>query len=71
MARANDGGCFAELIELVFRLLNKIIEFIVELISKGSRTTIKIINTFFWLYCYVRLLFVIYYGLNEKNVDLF
>ena len=47
MARANDGGCFAALIELVFRLLNKIIEFIVELISKGSRTTIKIINTFF------------------------
>lgn len=45
MARTNDGGCFAALIDLVFNLLNKLIELIVKLVAKGSQTTIKLVNT--------------------------
>lgn len=64
MARRNNGGCIGALIMLLFWILNKLIEFIVESLEDKSPNVIRKVNTFL-LIVFVLEIIICAYVLSE------
>lgn len=64
MARRNNGGCIGALIMLLFWILNKLIECIVESLEDKSPNVIRKVNTFL-LIVFVLEIIICAYVLSE------
>lgn len=60
MARRNNGGCIGALIMLLFWILNKLIEFIVESLEDKSPSVIRGVNTFLFIVVVLEVIVCIY-----------
>lgn len=60
MSRRNNGGCIGALLALLFWILNKLVEFIVDSLEDKSPDIVKNVNTFLLVVLVIEVVACIY-----------